>query len=117
MELIRIQGEFESVELAELAAGRVRRSVSGVKRTIIQPLGRTAEPDTGKYRYTLLPANPRMQNYATAVMLSEISDDILPEPVYRKSAKLLVLCSRETAGRAAAIIHAMGAVKVQDSTK
>ncbi len=115
MELCRIRGEFEAVELAELAAGRIRRSVRGVHRTFVQPIGRAAESFTGKQKYTILPANLRMANYATAVMVSDMSDDVLPEPMYRKSAELLVLCDADTAGAAEAIIHAAGAVKVRKS--
>jgi len=115
MELCRIRGEFEAVELAELAAGRVRRSVRGVQRTIVQPIGKAAESLVGKQRYTILPANMRMSNYATTVMVSDISDDILPEPMYRKTAELLILCDVRTAGAAEAIIHAAGAVNVRKS--
>ncbi len=115
MELCRIRGEFESVELAELAAGRVRRSVQGVQKAVVQQLGKALEGYTGRQRYTLLPANMRMYNYATAVMVSDISDDVLPEPAYRKSAELIVLCDAQTADRASAIMQAAGAVRMRKS--
>lgn len=113
MKLCRIQGEFEAVELAELTAGRIRRSVAGVKRIAVQPIGRAMRTDTGRQRYTILPANMRMQNYATAVMMSDISDDILPEPLYRRNVSLLVLCDAPAADRACAIMQAAGALKLQ----
>lgn len=113
MKLSRIECEFAAVELAELAAGRVRRSVSGVNRTMIQPIGRAAEHGEGRERFTMLPANMRMQNYATAVMISDISDDVIPEPMYRKSVRLVLLCDSVSADRAAAILLAAGAEKIQ----
>lgn len=113
MELCRIEGEFEAMELAELAAGRVRRSVQGVKKIMLQPVGKAIDPHSGAQRYTILPANLRMYNYATAVMVSDISDDVLPEPMYRKTARIVLLCDRRTADRASAILHALGAVKVK----
>lgn len=113
MKLSRIECEFSAIELAELAAGRVRRNVAGIKRVMLQPIGRAAEHGNGKERYTMLPANMRMQNYATAVMVSDISDDVLPEPMYRKNVRLVLLCENTAAGRAAAILMAAGAEKMQ----
>lgn len=115
MELCRLRGEYEAVELAELAAGRIRRSVRGVQRTLVQPLGKAAQSLVGKEHYTLLPANIRMSNYLTAVMVSDFSDDVLPEPMYRRTAELLILCDKKTAGSAEAILHATGAMKVRKS--
>ncbi len=114
MKLQKIQGEFETVELAELAAGRIRRSVRGVQRTAVHRIGRSVDPMMGRERYTILPANMRMNNYATATMISDISDDVLPEPMYRRSAELLILCDAATAGKAAAIMQALGAVKIKN---
>lgn len=115
MELCRLRGEYEAIELAELAAGRIRRSVRGVQKTFVQPIGKAAESLVGRQHYTLLPSNMRMSNYLTAVMVSEVSDDILPEPMYRRTAELLILCDKKTAGSAEAILHATGAIKVRKS--
>lgn len=113
MELCRIQGEFEAVELAELAAGRIRRSVPGVRKIMVQSAGRVQEESTGRQRFTMLPANLRMQNYATAVMISDISDDILPETYYRRTAQLQIICDAGAADRAYALMLAAGAQKIR----
>ncbi|MBQ2264738.1 MAG: hypothetical protein II341_04965 [Oscillospiraceae bacterium] len=113
MELCRIQGEFEAVELAELAAGRIRRSVDGIRKIMVQSIGRGAEESAGRQRFTMLPANLRMQNYATAVMISEISDDVLPEPHYRKKVQLQIICDARTGDRAYALLLAAGAEKIR----
>ncbi len=113
MKLEKVEGIFSCTELAELAAGRIRRSVRGVHGIhVIGQGNRVQSPQSGQ-RYTMLPANLRMQNYVTAVMVSEISDDVLPEPMYRRSVRLLLLCEPETAGKAAAILQAVGAENVK----
>ncbi len=109
MELCRIQGEFETIELAELTAGRIRRSVPGIRKIMVQALGRVGDNPVSRQRYTMLPANLRMQNYITAVMVSEISDDVLPEPSYRRTAQLQIICDVQTADRASALLLAAGA--------
>lgn len=109
MELCRIQGEFEAVELAELAAGRVRRSTDGIRKIMIQALGRVSNVPANRQRFTMLPANMRMENYATAVMISEISDDVLPEPNLRRTARLQVICDVRSAERVYSLLLAAGA--------
>ncbi len=115
MKLHKVEGEFSCTELAELAAGRIRRSVRGVREINVIELGRGMESSVGRKRVTILPANLRMQNYATAVMVSDISDDVLPEPMYRRSVRLLLLCEPDAAGRAASILQAVGAQNVRKS--
>lgn len=113
MELSKIQGEFETEDLAELAAGRIRRSVRGVRRICIHKIGKAVDSLTDRQRYTILPANLRMQNYITAVMLSDISDDTIPEPMQRQTAGLLVICEKTAAEQTAGIMLALGAQKIQ----
>ncbi len=112
--LRKIQGEFQSRELAELALWRIRRSVQGVHHTTISSR-RIPEQIAGKEQYTILPANPRMQNYATAVMISEVSDDIFPEPMYRRSAGLMILCEEKNTRNICAIMQSLGAVNLRIS--
>ncbi len=115
MELKKVCGEYETVELAELAAGRIRRTVQGIRHITVQPLGRAEASLSGHTRYTMLPANMRMQNYATAVMVSEISDDVVPEPFYRRTAEVMVLCDEAVLGRVVGLLQATGAVHLQKS--
>ena len=109
----RIYGEFASEELAELTAGRIRRAVRGISRMTIKRLGKGMRSYAGRERFTMLPANLRMMNYATDVMISPVSSDVVPEPFYRCSSELLVICTKESAGRVTALMQAMGAVRIR----
>ncbi len=113
MELRRIYSEFESEELAELAAGRIRRAVRGIRRMTVYRVSRSHRPVEGKVRYTILPANPRMMNYATDVMLSDMAQPV-PEPVLRREAELMIVCDETAIGRISALLHAAGAMRVRN---
>ncbi len=113
MELCRVHGEFESEEMAELAAGRIRRNVRGIRRITVHPLGHAVPAARGRERFTMLPANLRMMNYATDVMYSDISKDTVPEPMRRKSTELLVICDALYSGNVSAIMQSMGAVRMR----
>ncbi len=113
MNLCRIKGEFASEELAELAAGRIRRSIGQVRSIRIRKLGKALPSLNGRQRFTMLPANLRMENYATDVLLSEISDTALPEHWYRKSAELTVICAGEAFGQVSAVMQSLGALQIR----
>ncbi|MBQ7002835.1 MAG: hypothetical protein IJN57_02540 [Oscillospiraceae bacterium] len=115
MELKNLYAEFESEDLAELAAGRLRRTVKGIRQASVHRVGMALDSHTDRQQYTILPANMRMMNYATAVMVSEISDNIHPEPYYRRTAQLLAICDADAADHAAAVLHAAGAFHVRRS--
>ena len=113
MTLCRIYGEFASEELAELAAGRIRRNVRGIRRITTRRLGKALHPAAGREQYTMLPANLRMMNYATDVLISEMSDAGIPEPNFRRSTELLIVCDTQAAGRVSALMQAAGAVDMR----
>lgn len=113
MEIRKIRGEFESVDFAELAAGRIRRSIRGIQSIKVHPFGKQLPPRQGSMHFTMLPANMRMQNYATAVMISEMPGERFPEPEYSQNAELIVFCRAEAAPETAAMMQALGALKVQ----
>lgn len=115
MELCRIYGEFESEEMADLAAGRIRRNVKGIRRITSHPLGHAVPAARGRERFTMLPANLRMMNYATDVMYAEISETDIPEPMRRKTTELFIICDEQASGRVSAIMQSMGAVKLKKS--
>ncbi len=112
MELCRMKGEFASEELAELAAGRIRRSLKHVRSLRIRKLGKALPSVSGRQHFTMLPANLRMENYATDVLISEMSDSVYPEHWFRKSAELTVICDKDDSGAVSAIMQALGAVQV-----
>ena len=113
MEICRITGLFETEELADLAAGRIRRSVRGVRRIVVHPLGRSVPPARGRVRFTMLPANLRMMNYATDVLFSETADSTVPEPLHRQTAELTVICNDSDYGCVSSIMLSLGAYGMQ----
>ena len=114
MELCRVYGEFESEELAELAAGRIRRKVRGIRRLTIYRVSHSQQPVAGRIRFTMLPANLRMTNYATDVMYSEISTRAIPEPCLRQEAELMVMCEESARKQVVSLLHATGAMRVRN---
>ncbi|MBR3630702.1 MAG: hypothetical protein IKN55_09600 [Oscillospiraceae bacterium] len=113
MELRRVTGVFESEELADLAAGRIRRRVRGIRRITVHPHGRSVPPARGRVRFTMLPANLRMMNYATDVLYSEIAESSTPEPLQRRCAELTVICNDEAEHEVSAVMLALGAYGMQ----
>ncbi|MBR7085640.1 MAG: hypothetical protein IKI37_10775 [Oscillospiraceae bacterium] len=113
MKLCRIKSEFASEELAELAAGRIRRSLKHVRSLRIRKLGKGLPSMSGKERFTMLPANLRMENYATDVLISELSDSSLPEHWYRKTAELTVVCDIAESASVSAIMQSLGAMQIR----
>lgn len=114
MELCRIYGEFESEELAELSAGRIRRKVRGIRRMTIYRISHCQQPVTGRIRFTMLPANLRMTNYATDVMYSEISNRAIPEPYLKQEAELMIMCEDSAKKQVVSLLHATGAMRVRN---
>ena len=112
MKLYRIKGEFASEELAELAAGRIQRTIKNIRSLRIQKLGKAMPSMQGRERFTMLPANLRMENYATHVLVSEMSDSSLPEHWYRKTAELTVICPMEKTAEVSAIMQSLGAMQI-----
>ncbi len=113
MELCKIYGEFETEELADLAAGRIRRGVRGVRRMTIHPLGRAVPAARGRERFTMLPANLRMMNYATDVMFAEMADSSVPEPLQRTTTELLVICDASAKSRVTAVMQSLGGNRIK----
>ena len=113
MELCRINGIFETEEMADLAAGRIRRNVQGIRRITVRPLGKSVPPAHGRERFTMLPANLRMMNYATDVLYAEIDGSRLPENLKRLNAELTVVCDSVSETRVSAIMQSLGAYHMQ----
>ena len=113
-ELKRIYAEYEAVELAELAAGRIYRTVRGIRRITVYRLSGHRQPVGGRIRFTMLPANLRMTNYATDVLYSEMSDTALPEPLLRQDAELMILCEPSAVKQVETLLHATGAQRVRN---
>ena len=112
MNLMKMYAEFETEELAELCAGRIRRNVRGVHRITLRRLSGYRPPE-GKIHFTMLPANLRMSNYATDVLYSEIAVDTIPEPIRRQNTELMAIIEPDAEKRVSSYFHAMGAVNIR----
>ncbi len=115
MKLCRLKGELATQDIAELAAGRIRRSIPNIQSIHIRKLGKGVPLPQGRRKFTMLPANLRMENYLTDVMISEISANTIPEYYYRESAELIIICDRQQAGRVSAVMQSLGAVHLQQT--
>ncbi|MBQ4465774.1 MAG: hypothetical protein II916_07410 [Oscillospiraceae bacterium] len=113
MELHRIYGEFDTEELAELAAGRIRRTVRGIRRMTICRLSHSMKPINGRIRFTMLPANLQMTTFAVDVMNPEATARAIPEPCLRKDAELMIVCDETSVHRVESLLHAAGAMRVR----
>ena len=115
MQLCKLTGEFSSEELAELAGGRIRRTIRNIRRLSIRKLGKAMPSMQGKQKYTMLPANLRMENYMTAVMISDLSNSIFPEFYYKKTAELAVVCDVDSVSNVSAIMQSLGAINIHQT--
>jgi len=113
MKLCRMTGEFASQDLAELAAGRIRRSIPHVRSMRTRTLGKAVPFPINKKRFTMLPANLRMENYITDVMISDICASSLPETDYRETTELTVICDAEKSAMVSAVMQTLGAVQIR----
>ncbi len=113
MQLRRIYGEFDTEELAELAAGRIRRSVRGIRRMTVCRLSHAMKPVNGRIRFTMLPANLQMTSFAVDVMSPENTARAIPEPCLKKDAELMIVCDEESLHRVESLLHAAGAMRVR----
>ena len=113
-ELCRLYAEYDSVETAELAAGRIRRAVRGIRRMTIYRLSKHHQPVGGRIRFTMLPVNLRMTNYATDVLYSEVSTRAIPEPYFRQETELMILCEEKAVKPIVTLLHATGAMRVRN---
>lgn len=115
--LIRVSGEFETADIAEIVSGRIKSGVKGIKRTGIV-YNREAASWEGfehKTRFTLLPTAVTTQNYFTAVMESEISKSMMEEPKLRGNAYLYIICEAESADNVRSLMSAFGGMKIKVS--
>lgn len=115
--IIRISAKFEAPELAELAIGRVKKSVHGVHsaRFAYNRMSNHAEKLRSGSIYTLIPtvSTVHSYNYFTAVMDQPASEDIIPEPSRSRSTSVFLVCEEDSSDHACSILHALGGFDVK----
>ncbi len=115
--LVRVSGEFETADIAEIVSGRIKAGVKGIKRTGIV-YSREATQFEGiehKTRYTLLPTAVTRQNYFTAVIESDIPKSVIEEPKLRSNAYVYIICDSEYANNVKSLMLSYGGMKVRVS--
>lgn len=115
--LVRVSGEFETADIAEIVSGKIKSGVNGIKRTgIVYSREATAlDGIDRKTRFTLLPTAVTTQNYFTAVMESDISKSMIEEPRFRSNAYIYIICEAESAMNVKSLMSAYGGMKIKVS--
>ena len=115
--LIRITGEFESSDIAEIVSGRIKRSVSGIRKTgiIYNREAIQYENIAHKTKFTLIPSAITRENYFTAVVESEISPNIIEEPRQRSKAYLYIICDVNSAMNVKSLMSSYGGINIKAS--
>lgn len=113
-----ISAEFESPELAELALGRIKSTVSGVHsvRLNYNRISDRAERLRGGEHYTIIPviSTVHSYNFFTAVLEQPASEGVIPEPSRSRSARLSLICEDSGAAQIKSLLHALGAYNVYE---
>ena len=115
--LVRVSGEFETANIAEIVSGKIKAGAKGIKRTGIVYSREATELEgiERKTRYTLLPTAVTRENYFTAVMESDIPKSIFEEPRFRSNAYVYIICDAESANNAKSLMMSYGGMKVRVS--
>lgn len=107
-----ISAKFEAPELAELAIGRIKKSVRGVHsaRLAYNRTSSHAEKLRSGSIYTLIPtvSTVHSYNYFTAVMEQPASEDVIPEPSRSRTASVCLICEEESSDQICSLLHALG---------
>lgn len=115
--ITRISAKFEAPELAELAVGRVKKSVHGVHsaRFAYNRMSNRAEKLRRGSIYTLIPtvSTVHSYNYFTAVMEQPASEDIISEPSRSRITSICLICDQDSSDRICSILHALGGFDVK----
>lgn len=114
----RVSAEFEAVELAEAALGRIKESVGDIYKTGIVFNKKSNEASKLRHgiTYTVLPTAVTTYNYITAVMESPASEDVIPEPQRRRTAMAYVICEHTSNNNVSAILNALGGLNVRSDS-
>lgn len=115
--LVRISGEFETADIAEIVSGKIKSGVKGIKRTGVVYNREAVELEgiERKTRFTLLPTAITRQNYFTAVIESEIPKSIVEEPRLRNNAYIYIICESSAADNIRSLMLAYGGTKIKIS--
>lgn len=117
--LTRVSADFENTDMAELAARRLKESISGVLRTgyLFDRRAERLGNYVNKKHYTLLPMALTTFNYFTAVIESQVSENSVKEPYLRRNTTLYVICEEENEANVRSVLNALGGINVRNKSK
>lgn len=104
-----ISAEFETQDLAEIALKKVRERYSGIYSATIK--NRPNRPA----RNGFLPDAVSSHGFMAAVLGSPVDESDIPEPFRSRAANIYIVCERSCTNDIAAILSAMGGLKIQYS--
>lgn len=111
-----ISAEFETPELAELALGRIKNTISGVYSVKVNynRISDRAERLRGGVHYTVIPviSTVHSYNFFTAVLEQPASEDVIPEPSRSRTARFSLICENSESAHIRSLLHALGAYNV-----
>ncbi|MBR2284349.1 MAG: hypothetical protein IJ874_08025 [Ruminococcus sp.] len=108
-----ISAEFDNVETAELAAGKIRRDIDGVYSAKVTGKGISS----GGTLVSVIPtyANNFSMNFMTAVTESPAADSVKPEPEMRSHAAAYIVCDGSGVDEINAVLNSYGAVNIRSN--
>lgn len=115
--ILRVLGEYESIDAAELASGKIREAGLELRKISIVASKQNYRKTTEIVAYpapactetfTLLTTGVTMQNYMTEAVVTEHSPAEIPEPELRESVTLQVLCDAADADQVRHLMTATG---------
>ena len=113
--LTRVSAEFENIDMAELAAKRLKESVGGVLRTgcLYDRRAERSKINDNKSRYKLLPMALTTFNYYTAVVEYRVSEGGVREAFQNQKTQLYVVCEEESATNVKSLLNALGGLNIR----
>lgn len=116
--LTRVMVEFENIDMAEIAAKRVKESVKSARKTGFiynKKAEKTAFYDKNRH-YTILPLAATTFNYITASIEYEMTEDTVEEPKRNRRTMLYIICEDDDCENVKSILSAMGGLNISYSS-
>lgn len=117
--ITRISAEFPEIEFAEMAAKRIRETISGLKKVTIYlnknkfKISENEEYTKPGKMFVLLPAAINSANYYTGLMTREVVESQIKEPLLTKSVHLCISCESKNIHNISQIISSYGGYEIK----
>lgn len=113
--ITRVSAEFETPELAENAIYRIREKVPVKSANMVY---NKSSDEAMKLRngtvWTLLPTAVTSYNYATGLLESPATEDVIPEPERRRNTTAYIMCEDENLDTVKSVLNSMGGLNIRE---